>query len=442
MAELRHRGTRAIQHLVEFAPSTGGLALWVQHVDRAEPTAPPLATDGLTLFYGPGFDALPLPQQAGLVAHQVLHVALRHPARFLALQARVGDVDLPLFNICADAIVNSSLAPLDWLQLPPGAVNLPRLLAATLDETTTDGAALLVWDVESLYRQLDDRLPPERDKQRDGKRRDPKPDKADGRHAGRGGPTRPDGPRAAQARAVGAAQAHDLLPDPTHAGPPEAEAEATREWRERLQRAHAGDGAFSLLRALGADLPQVKTPWEQLLRSQVARALAPRPALSWSRPSRSYIARQGRSAPGRRLPWEPGTSGSRPVPRLVLVVDVSGSIGDSLLQRFSRELDALVRRLGAGLTLVVGDDRVQSVSRFEPGDRRRGDLAAISFQGGGGTDFTPLLEEASRHAPDLVVVLTDLQGPARHRPPCPVLWVVPAAFGDAQAPFGRVLVLD
>jgi len=75
----------------------------------------------------------------------------------------------------------------------------------------------------------------------------------------------------------------------------------------------------------------------------------------------------------------------------------------------------------------------------EPG---RSDLATITFQGRGGTDFTPLLEEASRHAPDLVVVLTDLQGPALHRPPCPVLWVVPAAFGDAAAPFGRVLVLD
>ena len=53
MAALRHRGTRAIQHLVEFAPSTGGLALWVHHVDRVDPAAPPVATDGHTLFYGP-----------------------------------------------------------------------------------------------------------------------------------------------------------------------------------------------------------------------------------------------------------------------------------------------------------------------------------------------------------------------------------------------------
>ena len=37
MTEVRaqhdHRGVRAIQRMVEFAPSTGGLALWVRHCD-------------------------------------------------------------------------------------------------------------------------------------------------------------------------------------------------------------------------------------------------------------------------------------------------------------------------------------------------------------------------------------------------------------------------
>jgi hypothetical protein len=432
MAELRHRGTRAIQHLVEFAPATGGLALWVHHRDLDDPAAPVVATDGHTLFYGPAFADLPLPRQAGLVAHQVLHIALRHPARYLDLQGLVGPVDLQLFNICADAIVNSSMAELDWLQLPPGAITLPRLLLATLDQTTTAEAALLAWDVEALYRAVDDRPPPDRS----GKQSD----KATGQQ-GQGAQPRPDGQtgqRAAKARALGAAQAHDLLPDPASAGPPEAAAEATRTWRERLLRAHAGDGVFSMLRTLGADLPAVRTPWEQVLRTQAARALAPKRALSWSRPARSYIARQGRSSPTGRLPWEPGFSGSQQVPRLVLVVDVSGSIADDLLDRFAREVESLTRRLGAGLVLVVGDERVQSVSRFEPG---RSDLRDVQFTGGGGTDFTPLLEEASRHAPDLVVVLTDLQGPALHRPACPVVWAVPEAFERTQAPFGRVLGL-
>ena len=33
-----HRGTRAIQKMVEFAPSTGGLALWIRHQDVDDET--------------------------------------------------------------------------------------------------------------------------------------------------------------------------------------------------------------------------------------------------------------------------------------------------------------------------------------------------------------------------------------------------------------------
>ena len=76
-------------------------------------------------------------------------------------------------------------------------------------------------------------------------------------------------------------------------------------------RAHAGDGAFSMLRTLLADLPRSRTPWEQVLRTQLARCLSPRAALSWSRPSRSYLANQGRVGPHRRMPFEPGFSASR-----------------------------------------------------------------------------------------------------------------------------------
>jgi predicted metal-dependent peptidase len=84
---------------------------------------------------------------------------------------------------------------------------------------------------------------------------------------------------------------------------------------------------------------------------------------------------------------------------------------------------------------------VRHVARHAPGRVGLDDLLAGKVAGGGGTDFTPLLQEAERHRPDLIVVLTDLDGPARHRPGCPVLWAVPEAHRDARAPFGQVLVL-
>jgi predicted metal-dependent peptidase len=126
----------------------------------------------------------------------------------------------------------------------------------------------------------------------------------------------------------------------------------------------------------------------------------------------------------------------------VVVVDVSGSIEEALLARFAREIVALTRRLEAPWTLVVGDDAVREVRHFEPG---RGDFGQLPARGGGGTDFTPLLQEAQRHRPDLIVVLTDLDGPARERPRCPVLWAVPAVGAlplPPRAPFGQVLRLQ
>jgi predicted metal-dependent peptidase len=440
----RHRGTRAIQRMVEFAPATGGLALWVRHVDLAaeEPAkaAAPVATDGYSVYYGREFEALPLREQTAWVAHEVLHIALRHPQRLRDLQLLLGDVDRRLFTICADAIVNSTLSHLSWLALPSSAVLLDRLVDVVLGEKQGVETLLLEWDVEKLYRAIDDRRPGGRAGAADASAG------ATGRTATQATPgktasamSREDGPRAARLRMMGADVAPDLLPVPDRRGAAENEAEEGRTWSERLLRAHAGDGAHSMLRTLIADVPRTRTPWEQLLRVQLARSLSSKPGISWSRPSRSYIANQGRAGPQRRLPWTPGFSTLTPAPRLVVIVDVSGSIEDRLLQQFAREIEAISRRQEARLVLIVGDDQVRRVSEFAPG---HSNLRDIRFDGGGGTDFTPLLEEADEHKPDVVVVLTDLDGPARYRPRWPVIWAVPESHASAVQPFGRKLTLS
>jgi predicted metal-dependent peptidase len=445
---LQHRGTRAVQRMVEFAPSTGGLALWATHEDLADQAAlpnpgsaaprvrtpAPVITDGHTIFYAAEFEALPVAEQVGLVAHEVLHVALRHPQRYLELKQLLGDVDLQLFNTCADAIVNSTLEHLSWLKLPAAAVLLDKLLSGANLATESVEKSLLEWDVERLYRAIDDRRTP-----KTGTRRIQDPD-----GSSKSTDPRQDGPRSAKVRSLGSRTPLDLVPGPHTQGPPEAEAEQTREWSERVLRAHAGDGAFSMLRALLADLPGTRTPWEQVLRTRLAHSLALKPERSWSRPSRSYLANQGRVGAHGRLPWEPGFSGTKAVPRLALIVDVSGSIQDELMTRFAREIEAIIRRQGAAMVLIVGDERVQHVERIDPDRGRPGsfDLRAIQFTGGGGTDFTPLLEEADRHRPDIAVVLTDLDGPVRFRPRWPVIWAVPEANRSAVPPFGRLLVLS
>jgi predicted metal-dependent peptidase len=449
-AVYEHRGTRAVQRMVEYAPSTGGLALWIRHMD-AEPDGESrlvAANDGVSIYYGPDFEDLSLSVQTGLVAHQVLHVALRHPQRFEELQRLTGDVDRELYNICADAIVNSTLAHLNWLALPSGSVLLEDLLTASLLRQESPDKALLEWDVERLYRAVDDRQAGGGGK---GSRRGGRGQRQNDAGASRGSndadagrtEAKQDGPRAARARHFAGAILRDLLPaaDSEH---PEGEAEQAREWRERLTRAHAGDGVHSMLRALLADIPKVRTPWEQLLRTQLARGLSMQPELSWSRPSRSYIANRGRvgvaaGGGGMRMPWEPGRASSRAVARLAVLVDISGSVENPLMHRFAAEVESISRRLEARVLVVVGDDKVRDVRVFEPG---RSNLRDIELEGGGGTDFTPLLAEAQRHGPDMAVFLTDLDGRVDYCPPFPVLWAVPAEAEHMQAPFGRKLVLE
>lgn len=437
-----HRGTPAIQRMVEYAPATGGLALWIRHRDVDDDSDAIAAhNDGLTISYAPGFERLSLARQTGLVAHEVLHVALRHVPRFHALQRQLGDVDLDLFNICADAIVNSSLTHLSWLEISPRAVLLDRLLAEALGRREDPAKALLEWDLERLYRAVDDRgNTRSRHGRGDRAAQDGKTgaQSTERESASKAPSRRADGPRAARARMLGQRGCRDLVPN-EDAARPETEAEIAREWRERVIRGHAGDGAHSMLRSLLADLPKIKTPWEQILRTRLARGLAQRRALSWSRPARSYLANQGRIRNGRRMPWEPGWSSSEAVARLAVMVDVSGSVDAPLLARFSAEIAAITRRHEARAMVIIGDDRVRNVTVYEPGLTN---LTGIECNGGGRTDFSPLLEEADRWAPDIGIFLTDLDGPALYRPAFPVLWAVPMSQAELEHPFGRKLLLD
>jgi hypothetical protein len=354
-----------------------------------------------------------------------------------------------LFNICADAIVNSTLSHLRWLRLPSSSVFLDQLLSDVLDLDQDVETGLLEWDVERLYRSIDDRkIRDDNNRQRVGRSGQTgakaKGSRSDGRDSPQqtGDPIRPsardDGPLAARVRELGGKIEPDIVPSPDADSSPELEAEQAREWSERILRGHAGDGDFSMLRALIADLPRTRTPWRQVLRTRLAKGLSRKQALSWSRPTRSYIANQGRGGPNRRLPWEPGYCANRTEPKIAIIVDVSGSIDDDLMQRFASEIAAISRRQEAGLILVIGDDRVRRVEVFKPG---RFDLGNIDFAGGGGTDFTPLLECADQYRPDIAVVLTDLQGPARFQPNWPVIWAVPESHALALPPFGQLLAL-
>ncbi|MBK1634900.1 hypothetical protein CKO19_04055 [Rhodovulum adriaticum] len=448
---LRHsaRATRALQKLAEQDPAFAALALWCRHAD-SDLRDGPAWTDGRAIHYGPAFEGLSLPEQVGLAAHHILHIAFRHANRAQAMHVRFGDrYDDELFNLATDAIVNETLMLTGHI-LPRPAVRLTGLLKSTTREDMTGEEAVTRYDAERLYiRLLQDDPPPRRQPGRAGGSDRGGAGKATGQCGAGGDRPRPGGDLAQAARDYAEQQRFAPDIDSGKAQGQDASGEEEAEWRQRLARAlEAGRLAGHGLGMLGhrlADLPKVRTPWETALRGLVSRAVLQAPQPQATRPARRWIARDSAARlAGEPTPaFESGWQRQREIPRIVVGVDSSGSVETMLLARFAAEVAGIAKRTGAETHLLVFDTAVRNRAVLGAGGLWERQITDILFTRQGGTSFIPVMEEALALTPSAIVILTDLQGPFGPPPPkgLPVLWAVP---GDPPAngpPYGRVLSL-
>jgi predicted metal-dependent peptidase len=413
--------------LAEVDPGVAALALWCRHRDGdGEDVA---WTEGDCVVYGKAFEGLADHEQVGVAAHHVLHIALRHGPRGAALRVRLGpDYDPEVFNLAADAILNTTLL-LAGFGLPRPCPVLPELLRAALDEERPAREALVIYDAETLYVRL----------------------AARGRRDGRAPVGRPEGGASeAQVAPHERAQAYgervnfrrDLG---ERSGRVNDEDMAAAEWRERVARALAESRAAG--RGIGAssgplaDLPRPRVRWETVLRGLVSRALLPRAQSTPLRPSRRWIAvecdarEHGRPVPA----FEPGRGRSPAPPRLAICLDCSASIDDTCLGRFGAELAGIGRRTGAEGHVFVFDAEVRTYQVLR--SAWDAEIRALRVARGGGTDFRPVLAAAAKVRPDAIIVLTDLDGPtgaATIKPP--VIWAVPGP-DVPEPPFGWIVSL-
>lgn len=440
-ATARHsaRATAALQRLSGEDPALGALAHWCAHRDAPAPAeeadAPPAWTDGATIFYGPGFERLAPHEQAGVAAHQILHVAFRHPARAAALRQRFGaGFDADLFNLATDAILNQTLL-LAGHSLPWPRVELTGLLAEALGETLSAERALAAWDAEKLYVRLAARAGADRSGRsaREAERRGAEPGRSE----------------AERARDFGRRNRFAADLEMAAGGAPEGTGGLDdADWARLVARAleagrQAGRG-IGVLGRLDLDLPRSGFAWEVTLRALVTRALtcAPRPA--WNRPARRWIARdadaarRGGGPPG----FEPGTERIVAVPRIAVCIDSSGSVDAARLGLFAAQIAGIGRRTGAEIHVLVFDDGLRSCRRMQGTSWER-EIAGIRFARDGGTSFVEVIDAAAALDPSAIVVLTDLDGPFGPAPRrIPVIWAVPGGMPPQRPPFGRLIALD
>lgn len=396
------RAAQAMANLAENDPALASLALWCDIHDAPDETR----TCGQTILIGESFSALPLREQIGILGHHILHVALRHAARMDGMRRRLGKSFADqTYNLATDALVNEVLERAGHA-LPRPAVTLTTLLDEVLKQDTE--RALGSWDVGRLYMALIN---------------------LDG--AGR---TRREAYESKTA----------FRPDLEGDEHEEAN-DAASAWQTHVTQALQVPGASG--RGIGAvlarvlDLPRVETPWEVHLRRLLAKAMADAPRLSYRRPRAGWIAAEAeaRLSRGPTPVFEPGQARNRKRPRIVVGLDSSGSVNDTILSFFAAEVAGIARRSGAETHLLCFDETVYHHAVLKPGQCEHA-LTSADVRRDGGTSFRDVMDEARKIDPSIVVILTDLDGPFGPPPPFDVVWATPRASWSVP-PFGKVLSL-
>ncbi|MEM6594013.1 MAG: VWA-like domain-containing protein [Pseudomonadota bacterium] len=392
------RARAALAHLPDIDPAIAMLALWCEFRDAPGKTE----TQGEVIRIGPEFATLSLPEQTGVIAHHVLHVALHHSARRSEAGLRYGENFRPdMFDLACDALVNEALLQ-GGHALPRPAVRAADIVAR-LPPNEQSSDVLSDWDCARLYAAIV------------------------AHSAGRG--------RTEEGEIERYALAQGFAPDLNGSDPDSAAPEV---WAGRVDQAlSAGRGAGTGIGALTSsfgDLPKPRVPWEIRLRRYLHKALSQHPSQSHTRPARAWLARDAlaRRQGGAQPVFEPGLARQNKRLRLVIGVDTSSSIEAGELDLFAAEAASIARKSGAETHLLGFDTEVHfrgTLSRAEA-------IGAITMRRGGGTDLGPVLQEAGALDPSLIVILSDLDAPLPAFTAFPVLWAVPRlpaetpAFGD------------
>lgn len=370
-------------------------------------------TMGLRLFINDAFArSLTVELFGAVLLHGAGHVIRRH-----AVRCEAQGFDPELFNIAGDLAINDDIRAMG-VALPacvifPELYGLPRGLTA-----------------EDYYERL---------AKQGGK---PKPQPG-GQGQGKGGDKGPAMP--GDGDSCGSCSGHraEGEPAPGEGDSPEGErpqvevaaiAKATAEAVRQYAAKNAGKVPGGLL--VWAEVSDAPSPvrWQDMLARAVRRAIAYRPGGSmaqWAKPPRH----QGGLGYGAGAPRMP--SHALPVPRVLALVDTSGSMGGDPLAVAMREVGAVLRAVGAPVGFVACDTVVHNSSTVTNMEQ-----VTSRLLGGGGSDMRPAFDAiaARKDRPGVVVAITDgyVAYPEAQPRDFRVVWVL---VGETvmDPPWGEVL---
>ena len=212
-------------------------------------------------------------------------------------------------------------------------------------------------------------------------------------------------------------------------------AEAVRQAAQRER----GDMPGGWARWADATFETPKIPWQQKLALAVRAAVGRRMGAVSHTHSR-LSRRQAGIGYGAGLPMLPALYA--PQVKVAVVVDTSGSMGTDELKAAIAETSGVLRAAGGTIDLCACDAKVHELQPV-----RDAKQAAAMLKGGGGTDFRPafnaLMDRPRGARPDVVVFMTDGQGPAPASPPaCKVIWCLIGRYRTRPCEWGDVVEID
>jgi predicted metal-dependent peptidase len=347
----------ALMNDPKYCLYSGIFMLGKTEVDDDLPTA---CTDGRNTYYGRKFvDKLKDSELKGLILHENLHKAFRHTTVWKHLYKQSPQ----LANMACDFVINLMIHDSD----PQGSnVTLPE--GGCLDEKYRG------MDAGEVFRML-------KQEQEQG-----------------GGNGKGDGSGEGEQAGGSGFDEHDW----------ESADEMSEDEKQTLAREvdqALRQGAL-LAGKLNGNVPreiteamEAKVNWKEVLRDFVNSICADKDNSTWRRPNRRWVDQDV---------YMPSAIGEA-VGRIVVAIDMSGSIGQAEVGQFLGELLSICNHVQPeGIDLMYWDTEVCAHEKYD-----RGDYEAIMTStkpaGGGGTTASCIPKYIAQHKlnPECVIVLTD-----------------------------------
>jgi predicted metal-dependent peptidase len=404
----KEKVTKARTGLLLDSPFFGSLALRLKLVENTEQR---IYTDGTVLSYDPSMiDVFTLPQVKGVLAHEVMHLAMSHHTRGKRFKHGT-------WNKAGDYAINGILIE-NRFELPEGVLH---------DSSFTGKAAEEIYN--TLYARKPEESPNGEGKGNEGSQ--PDPNQGNGQQADQNG-------HGTQQNKSGQSngQGEDDSPKWGQVEQSKDPAAQEQEWKIAVQQAaqaqkSRGEIPAGLKRMI-QDILDPVIDWTTLLKDFLDRTA--RNDYNWSRPNPRYMQS------GFILP----SLISDELPEMIFSVDTSGSIDEADLAQIEPELQAVIDLYKTSIKVLYCDSELytDNIQTFETGDSIK-----IEPIGGGGTDFRPVFKhiEESGESPTCLIYLTDMDGYyPDHEPDFPVLWINTGRdeyYQKLSAPFGETILM-